>query len=319
MAARALPPLRTVIVVVGLMILTGGTYTNAGAQPPVGAFTPGSYWNTPIDAKGAAPVDPNSATYVQNALNNSPGYLELSTSPAYRSPVYYASPTDKLYTVTASAYGSPVTIRLPDGARPNSGTDAEMTVYDYGDNLVAGFWHLTYRSATDTYHAVGVDRWHLDSNGLAATGSDDPYNGGHRGIPASSRAVEMRDLANGVIARRLECFWWATGVMPGQPPGTAYWPMTGAERKHQGVVPEGIVARIKPSVDLATLNLTPDALIIATSLQEYGCIVGDNAGGRHSRLKLAGDVTPPDLNPDSLQAIPFRNWEFVKGGYDPSG
>ncbi len=318
LAGRAVPPLRMVIMVVGLMILTGGTYTIAGAQSPGGAFTPGSYWNTPIDARGGAPVDPHSATYIQDALDNSSGYLELSTSPAYRSPVYYASPSDNLYTVKPTHFGSSVTIRMPDGARPNSGTDKEMAVYDYGDNVVAGFWHLTYRPSDDTYHAVGVDRWHLDSNGLAATGSDDPYNDGHRGIPAPARAVEMRDLGNGVIAHRLECYWWATGGVPGQAAGTGYWPMTSAERKHGGVVPEGIVARIKSSVDLTTLNLSPDALIIATSLQRYGCVVGDNAGGRHSRLKLARDVTPSDLNLDSLRAIPFTKWEFIEGGYDPS-
>jgi len=130
------------------------------------------------------------------------------------------------------------------------------------------------------------------------------------------------EVQAGAINHRLECFWWATGIRD----KNHYWPMSGDEgNKYShdgtrvGIVPEGIVARIKPSVNLATKGLSAPGLVIATALQKYGCIVGDNSG--------AGNRVPLELNKtawqnlgltfSALQSIPWSDYEFIRGGYDP--
>jgi len=78
------------------------------------------------------------------------------------------------------------------------------------------------------------------------------------------------------------------------------------------------VVRIKPAVNLSTKGLNPAALIVAKALQTYGCIVGDNSGSS-SRLKLQENVDWTGiLSTDDLSSIPFTDWVFVKGGYDPT-
>jgi hypothetical protein len=49
--------------------------------------------------------------------------------------------------------------------------------------------------------------------------------------------------------------------------------------------PEGARIRIKPSIDLSTFDLSPQAMTIARALQEYGAVIGDQSGGPAS-LKL---------------------------------
>jgi hypothetical protein len=95
--------------------------------------------------------------------------------------------------------------------------------------------------------------------------------------------------------------------------------MVGHENNKGGIVPEGIVVRIKSNVDLGSKGLSSAAKIVATALQKYGCIVGDNSGSGN-RLKLQENVDWTGiLNADSLKNIPWSDWEFVKGGAVPQG
>lgn len=82
------------------------------------------------------------------------------------------------------------------------------------------------------------------------------------------------------------------------------------------------MARIKHSIDLESLNLSPTELIIATALRDYGCVIGDNDGGTRSSLKLEADYDgwlslDPDMTYDGLSVIPFSDYEFIESGYKP--
>jgi hypothetical protein len=93
--------------------------------------------------------------------------------------------------------------------------------------------------------------------------------------------------------------------------------MSGSEQNKGGIVPEGIVVRIKASVDLKSKNLSPAALIVATALQTYGAVVGDNSGsGDNLKLQSNANWTGM-LTKDSLKSIPWTDYEFVQGGYRP--
>ena len=102
--------------------------------------------------------------------------------------------------------------------------------------------------------------------------------------------------------------------------------MSGHESGKGGVTPEGLVLRIKPSVNLDAKGLSPAEKIIAKAMQDYGCMIGDNEGGTANSIKL--ERNRPDktwasvdssLSLHGLSSIPFNfeNYEFIKGGYDP--
>ncbi len=288
-----------------------------GATTAYRAFSGSSYWNTPIPAD--APRDVNSALYIADSEvpTNSQNYLRLVGAPGssqdYAEPIYWADEADPLVTVTPTLYGDPVTMHIPADAQPAPGTDSQMTVYDLSADyrIVAGFHKVSV--ADGQWTAVGVDRWQLESNGLDGKldGSNDSYNRGHRGVPASVRAVRFDEILAGAINHRLACYWHATA-------DSHFWPMVGHELGRGGVVPEGIVVRIKPTIDLSQTKLTPAALTIARALQTYGCTVGDNSGSGNSlKLQRNADWRGLLLTAAALKSIPWNDWEFVQGGYRP--
>ena len=129
-------------------------------------------------------------------------------------------------------------------------------------------------------------------------------------------AVTKGEIQRGKIRHRLEIYWHETASRT--PEGrSAYFPMTGSESGKSGVVPEGAVIRIKPSVNLKARSLSPAAYVIARALQKYGAVVGDNSGQGNS-MKLQGNTNWSGiLNKDSLRSIPWSDFVFVKGGYRP--
>ncbi len=276
------------------------------------AFSTNGYWNTPFETN--APIDPNSAYYIADSQDptHSQNYLKFTVGNSFAEPIYFASGADPLYSITVGS--NTVQVHIPAGATPASGSDAQMTVYDLtsGYNKVVGLHGSTYTNGQ--FNANGIDSYSLSSNGLegSAAGADDTSNFGHRGVSSATRAVRLDEIQAGAINHRIECFWWATAA-------AHYWPMVGHENNKGGNVPEGIVIRIKPSLDLNTMGLSSAARIVATALQQYGCIVGDNSGSGN-RLKLQANVDWTGiLNTDSLQPLTWNNWEFVQGGATPHG
>ena len=285
------------------------------------AFTATSYWNTPLDALGKAPVDGRSGSFISalktdnckaesNCGSAEIDHLRLSLADSYGQPFWFATSSDPSQTVTCA--GRTVTIRIPAGAKPQTGNDGEMTIFDAPDDVVAGFHHVVM-SGGKISSCDGLDKWHLDSNGLVygVAGGTDKFNSGHRGVPAPVRGVQKAEVTAGAINHRLECFLYATG---GQT--SPIWPMNGFESGRGGSIPEGVVMRIKASVDIASFNLPAQAVPIAKALQTYGCLVGDNSGSG-TTTKLQAFVTW-SLTSDALAPIKWDNWEFVKAGYDPT-
>jgi hypothetical protein len=292
-------------------------------RPPVGTpvfrpFTASSYWNTKLSP--TAPVDMNSSAYIEDSRDPShtQGYLRLTgapdTSQSYTTPVYWARPTDPLYTLTPRRNGEPVRVHIPEHATPASGGDAQMTIIDLSLDQVVGVNGASYHPGRNRWTVGSTDRYMISSNGLSkqVPGHDDERNFGHRGVPASARVVRVDEVRGGRIDHRLECYWWATAP-------AHHWPLSGHETGKGGLVPEGIVIRIKPSVDLTERGLSSPALVIARALQDYGCLIGDNSGSGN-RLKLERDEAAwrrLGLTYDALASLPWVDWEFVTTGYDP--
>lgn len=323
--------MKNIIAIFFLTTLAFVYANNSYASSAFRAFSADSYWNKPMPAN--APIDPNSDLYISDAMDtsvSSPTFLRLTGAPDHGSsgerwsyPIYWAEDGDPEYTIVPDRYGPTITARIPVDATPQEGSDGGIIIFDIGRNKVVEMYKAVYDSSADTWSSTSTKRYILDSNGLSkrVEGSDNDLNDGHRGLPSSMRAIRIDEVESGSINRRLECFWHATG-RPNSSTPWYYWPMDGYERDKGGITPEGLVIRIKQDVDLDSKGLSPAARIIAQTLKDYGCTIGDNEGGTKNSLKLQRGPTEwsevyPDLSLYGLSSIPFSDFEFIKGGYDP--
>ena len=95
-------------------------------------------------------------------------------------------------------------------------------------------------------------------------------------------------------------------------------PMVGTESGKAGWGAEGQRIAIDPAVDLTTRGLTPEALVIARTLQRYGAYIGDNAGGPTS-LKAEQEngvrsVWGGRLPKDALRGLRWDDFVALSGG-----
>jgi len=87
--------------------------------------------------------------------------------------------------------------------------------------------------------------------------------------------------------------------------------------------PEGTRIRIKPSIDLSRLPLSPAARVVARALQRYGAVIGDQSG-RGVVLKVENTVMEGKgwlwqgiLDARSLSPIPLTAYQVIRHGYQP--
>ena len=95
-------------------------------------------------------------------------------------------------------------------------------------------------------------------------------------------------------------------------------PMVGYESGKYGWGAEGQRIAIDPGVDLTTRGLSPEALVIARTLQRYGAYLGDNAGGPTSlkaEQESAGHpVWDGRLTADALRGLSWDDFVVVSAG-----
>ena len=267
-----------------------------GSEPTYVAFTPDSYWNTPT----GGPPDPNSALWIAWLQDHSAyPYPRLAVSKTWGIPVYWPADGDPSYTITPTQYGRAVTMRIPLGAMPSSGTDAALVTIDRGRSETVSLWGATFDGAV--WHAKATARYELASDGLCTSRP----NFGHRGVAPPAQAIREDEIEGGLIAHKLEVF------IPGTANAQVSPPMCGSEPNKGGVIPEGAVLRVKPSVDLSKLQLSPSALVVAQALQAYGAVVGDNDPNTTSVKCDTHLVGQGLLTWSSLAALPFSAFEFA--------
>ncbi len=115
--------------------------------------------------------------------------------------------------------------------------------------------------------------------------------------------------------------------MPDTARGAFVWPAdrTDGQSTAADAIPEGTHFRLNPSLNLASLHLSPAALAIATAIQRYGILVGDTAGAvalsaqDTTPLIAEGKANPYNTllpNPyDTLDTIPWSQLEAVSTEY----
>lgn len=205
-----------------------------------------------------------------------------------------------------------------------SGTnDAPFCVIDRGSgftvfaaNAVANLSSRTINvsSAGITYHA---------SNGLDYRNprSTDSRNFTSRGR-LSEALVIRRDLVDYGIANdtglghTLHIFLAETNANDG-----FCHPMVGCEKRHiSGWGAEGERIAIRPDVDLTTRGLSPFGLVVARTLQQHGCYVGDNSGSA-SALKAEQASASRDpwgglaVSRAALSGVTWRDFVVIEKGW----
>jgi hypothetical protein len=267
-----------VVVSLGLAIAVGnGSYRIDVPD----AFSEGSYWNTPLPAD--APLHPRSSEIVSflatdNALD---GCITLAgPDDEWGMPIYVTGERAPVYEVKSSKYTIPAefsSLRIPPDALPAETSDSEMVVYDLAAGFVAHLSKARFDAETDTWSVTGGSIAYLDSNGLygALPESDDPRNGGSfRGYNGAVSAVHYEDVRDGELDNVVKI-----GVNNSHVDAVA--PMVGSDGDldTEYAPLQGTRVRIRPDLDLTSLRLSPQALIIARGLQEYGAIIGDSTAG----------------------------------------
>lgn len=273
-------------------------------------FSDDSIWNTPLPAD--VPLFDgtiNGKHYDSPAMVGelkkfgSPAYPKLSLTADWAMPFYESSASDTLYTITVGK--RKVTVHIPKGATPQTGSDGALTVHDSALGITVGLWQAKFGGGKWT--ANGLDVYYDASNGLEASakGSNEPRNDGHRGYPSALACFLRREIDAGSIDHVLKVGIDDTnGAMH-------YWPGVGHENR-TGVIPEGSRFRIKPSVDLSKKSLNTAALVIATALQTYGVIVGDTGSSPCSlKGETNGNWSQVGLKSTSLSKLGWDDFEFI--------
>jgi hypothetical protein len=304
-----------------------GLYATEEPEPePEGAyraFSDSSYWNTPLPPD--VPIDPKSGAYIDYMQGNIVGdFVMLSGADedgAWGTPIYWAEPTDPVYDVTSDLYRVPpefASVKIPRGAQADDTSDGEIVVYDLERGIVIAMWQAKYNASRDTWTCSGGDVWYLGSNGLEGivAGSDEPRNSGHRGAPAPIFAIRWDEIEAGVIDHILKV------VIP-EPSATSVWPMSDSDgdAKDPDAPPEGARFRLKRSIDLDSMGLSPAEYAVAKAAQEYGFMITDGSGAPVSAglenvvAEGRGWLWEGDLAWDSLSLFSLSDYEFVEMGY----
>jgi len=103
------------------------------------------------------------------------------------------------------------------------------------------------------------------------------------------------------------------------------WPLSGGDAGSRTTepVPEGVVIRIKRSVDIGAVKTSPEVKAVLHGLQDYGCLVVDGGSSKYFNIIFAENdsFSFPDGNvigENALGVVPLTSYEFVKAAYDPT-
>jgi hypothetical protein len=196
-------------------------------------------------------------------------------------------------------------------------SDSPFCVIDLGSGFtvfggkasVVGPRTISVQSAGITYHS---------SNGLHRSDplSNDKRNFTSRGRISEAMVIRSDLIAHGIanntdLGHVLHMFLVETRSSDG-----FRHPMVACESGKYGFGAEGERIAIDPAVDLTKRGLSPAGLVVARTLQRFGCYFGDNAG-RESTLKAeqetsAHPVWKGMLTQDSLAGLRWEDFVVLR-------
>jgi hypothetical protein len=301
---------------------------SSGAARPFLPYTSDSYFRTPVAGLSVDPArtaafrtfmgtfpDQRSVTYPRiNGLGGNRWGTAFAMGTA-ADPIWKlcGSVTSLCSTLAATGFHAPDWL----GTVLTSTSDSPFCVVDCGSGFtvfgtkarLVGPRTISVGSAGITYHS---------SNGLQRTNpfSNDKRNMTSRGRISDAMVIRSDLVSYGVanntdLGHVLHLFLAETRSSDGYRS-----PMVGCEGGKYGFGAEGERLAIDPSVDLTTRGLSPEGLVIARTLQRYGCYIGDNAGGA-SALKAEQETSSHPvwngrLRQDSLAGVHWQDFVVLR-------
>lgn len=254
-------------------------------SPSGGPFGPRSVWRQRI---GDAPLAENSAALAANLAGQVSRYYggtaafnvwdytqAIYTVPAEqtRVDVTWDNCQNKSYTPRnlLGTGGQFTSVPMPSDARPSSGRDMSISVYQPSSDQVWGFWKANKQA--DGWHACWGGR--IDNASTAHGYYPDGFGTTATGLAGEGGTVNIKDVQAGRIDHALvlqvvDAAHWANFSWPAQ--------RSDGGSTAPDAIPEGTRFRLDPSLDVDELGLHPVARMVAKAAQQYGFIVSDKAG-----------------------------------------
>ena len=254
-------------------------------------FAPTSFWYTAIPL--VTPLHPNSKNYVAEVLRQKTAYygtINVNTN-AYSSPVYVvpagaATVTVAVWDCQHKGYldkglqAQWTAVPIPTNAIPSPGTDAEMTVYQPSTHTMWEFWQT--KRVNGQWEACwgGQMKNTNTSNGVWAgfygtTATGLPFLGGQITAEELQRGEIRHVIGIALVDTEVSTIFSAPAAR-----SDGFNPTSALNR-----IPEGTRFRLDPTIDVATLSISPIAKIIAKAAQIYGFVVWDKAGSLSLRAE----------------------------------
>lgn len=267
-------------------------------------FSPSSFWNTPVAADAA--IDPQSPELIGSLNRRVEEEQRAANGPwinttAYSVPLYTVSAKQPTVTVHLRGHRPEPSLSaawravpLPANARPATGSDGILAVWQPSSGRLWEFWRLVH----------GVRGWQASWGGAMRhvarqQGVYGPqvWPGAHRwwGVSASSLSLlgglmTIEQLRSGEIDHALAIALPEIRADAYASPAQR----NDGESAEGPAMPEGAHLRLNPALDLTALDLPPLTLSIARAAQRYGIFVTDRAPIAEL---YAQDPTPTGQNP----------------------
>jgi hypothetical protein len=241
-------------------------------------FSSTSPWNTPVgtDAAFAPASDPRNVS-LQNTRS-----VTWMNAGEYSHPIYQASASDPIATFRRAGHAD-VSYRVPADARPAAGWDKHLHVVDPTGRYVDESWATdgTFPNFITGYHV----RTDLTGPGVGQGGVR-AYGGSAIGGLIRKWEVDKGEIRH-ALALAVSGFQLARGPV---------WPATSedgdAASSYTGSLHMGSLVAIPDDVDVTRLGLSPQGLMLARALQDFGAYVVDRSGATTLYAEPSLETTP---------------------------
>lgn len=261
-------------------------------------FSATSFWNQPIASNPE--IDPQNDHFIQLLQREYSGAFFRINLTSWTIPVYDVDETtprfvvkkyvmskdeQKQWNTKRAAYGhgaafdsSPVPIPLQAQADPQG--DAHCALVDWKNGVAWDMWGLFKNSDGSWTSKTGM-KYSIDGEGVFSikdfkikNGESIHYFGPSRaaGVPATAGLIMYDEIMSGTIHHKLAC---ATRVNAFQ---QHVFPAIWTDGFIIGGIPEGAVIQLDPALDISQFHLTPEEIVLAKAMQQYGMVVSDIAG-----------------------------------------
>lgn len=247
---------------------------------PGNPFSRSSFWNRPLGPHVRLARD--SRALVGEVVRQVRDYHPWMNTTSYSVPVYVVRRREPTVHVTLDTWGPDLqqeldAVPVPPDARPATGTDASMTVWQPSTNRMWEFWRM-YRKGRRWHARWGGEMDDVSTNPgyFSHVGQTDNWGATATGLPLLGGLVTFADLRRGRINHAL-----AVSLVETEREDWA-WPAqrTDGYTWTPGItaIPEGMRFRLNPHLKLGRLHLPKIDRMLARAAQKYGMVVRDKGG-----------------------------------------